>query len=357
MSFLDEDELDPAPGGPSDRAPGADRQRQLLLRRVIALGLGVVIVILLLLGVRGCLNAREERGFENYVSDLESIVAQSNQLSSEFFTRLQDPPKGLTELSLEAEIASDRGTAEGLLQRVEGLDVPDQLADAQEELVQAFELRRDGLAGIAEQIPTALGNEGRIDAVTEIAGDMRAFLASDVLYERAAGEIATVLSEEGIAGDVLASVFLVPPTDRWLDANELNTILSAFATDSGAAGDATRGLALIGTQIDKTVLAVDTENTVALGGDPPEIKVDVENGGEVEESEVNVTYTLSGGATTLTGEGTIQQLDAQGQQQIALGLEELPETGTPLTLEVEIFSVPGEALTDNNGATYTVTFN
>ena len=30
MSFLDEDELGAAPGGPGSRRPGADRQRQLL---------------------------------------------------------------------------------------------------------------------------------------------------------------------------------------------------------------------------------------------------------------------------------------------------------------------------------------
>ena len=67
------------------------------MRRVIALGVGVLILILLLLGVRGCLNARKERGFENYVSDLDGIVDQSNQLSQEFFGRLEDPPRGLTE--------------------------------------------------------------------------------------------------------------------------------------------------------------------------------------------------------------------------------------------------------------------
>ena len=109
------------------------------MRRVIALGVGVLILILLLLGVRGCLNARKERG-ENYVSDLDGIVDQSNQLSQEFFGRLEDPPRGLAGLQLEAEITTDRGTAESLLQRVEGLDVPDELSDAQD-LLQSFELR------------------------------------------------------------------------------------------------------------------------------------------------------------------------------------------------------------------------
>ena len=69
--------------------------------------------------------------------------------------------------------------------------------------MQAFELRRDGLAGIAEDIPTALGNEGRSDAIDRIVGDMEAFLASDVLYERAQAEHpGRARPAENIAGEV-----------------------------------------------------------------------------------------------------------------------------------------------------------
>ena len=195
-----------------------------MTRRVIAVGIGVLIVILLLLGVKGCLNARKERGFENYVSDLSSIATQSNQLSSEFFARLENPPKNADELSLEAQIASDRGTAEALLQRAENLDTPDELSDAQTELVQAFELRRDALAGIADDIPTALGDEGRSEAINRISGDMRAFLASDVLYARAKSGVETGLANQDVSGKVPDSVFLPEPVDRWPDGLQLTTI-------------------------------------------------------------------------------------------------------------------------------------
>ena len=50
-----------------------------------------IVLILVLLAFKGCLNARKERSFENYARDLEGIVAQSQQLSKEFFTRLSDP--------------------------------------------------------------------------------------------------------------------------------------------------------------------------------------------------------------------------------------------------------------------------
>ena len=356
LAFLDEEELDPAASGPGPPRSGSDRQRQLLIRRVVALGAGVLIVILLLLAIRGCLNARKERGFENYASDLSGIALQANQLSQEFFGRLQDPPNDLSEVDLEAEIASDRGTAEGLLQRVEDLDVPDEVSDAQGELVQAFELRRDALAGITEDIPAALGNENRGEALARIAGDMRAFLASDVLYERARLEIQQVLDDEGIDDRVPPSVFLPEPATRWLDDLELSTVLSTFATNTGAV-KGVHGLALLSASINDTPLTPDAENSVDLGKGPPELTVEVQNQGDSVEKDVVINYSISGGAVPIEGQQNIPSLDAQGIKEQPIGFETEPETDTPLTLRVEVLPVPGETVTDNNTFTYTVTFN
>lgn len=356
MAFLDEDELQQAGSGAGARRAGAERQRQLLVRRVIALGVGVLIVILLLLAVKGCLNARKERGFENYVSDLKSIATQSNQLSSEFFGRLQNPPSNTDELTLEAQIASDRGTAEGLLQRVQSLDTPDELGEAQTELVQSFELRRDALAGIADAVPTALGEQDRGGAIDEIAGDMRELLASDVLYTRAHDKIEVALGDQGIAGEVPNTPFLPEPVDRWIDTLQLTTALSSFAGNSGAISGV-HGLALLSTTLDKTSLTADAENTVSLGDSPPEIKIEVQNQGDSAETQIAVSYTVSGSAVPLTGEDTIAKLDAQGISTLTLGFEDLPDTDVPLTLEVQVLPVLGEQDSSNNKATYTVTFN
>ena len=353
MAFLDEDELQES--GP--RASGAERQRQLLVRRAIALVVGVLIIVLLLLAVRGCLNARKERGFESYVTDLSEIATQSNQLAGEFFNRLLEPPENTDELALEAQISSDRGQAESLLQRVESLDAPDEVTEAQAEIVQVFELRRDALAGIAEDIPIALGTEGRDEAVQRIAGAMRAFLASDVLYARAQHDIEEVLAEEEVPGKPPpASVFLPEPVERWLDTFSLYTILGNFAGASGAT-QGVHGLALLSTTIDKTPLTADADNSVSLGGGPPTVTVDVQNQGDPEENEVTVRIALSGGAVPIDEQITITKLDSQGIEEAKLPLEDVPDVGTPLTLEVEVLPVPGEEVVENNTATYTVTFD
>lgn len=327
------------------------------MRRLIAVVAGVGILILLLLGVRGCLDARQERGFENYLSDLDSIVTQSNQLSTEFFNRLLDPQKGLSELQLEAQITTDRGTAEGLLQRAESLDAPDDVAAAQEELVQAFELRRDGLAGIADDIPSALTSDGRTEAIARMAADMEAFLASDVLFERARVDIDAGAAATGVEGSVGESRFLPVPTVQWLDPIALTLILNGFASATGNVPPGTHGVELIGTSIDKSPLSPDFENTIGLGNEPPQLTVDVQNGGDVEETDVLVIYSLSGGTTTIEGEATIAGIDAGGTAPATASIEPVPETDVPLTLTVQVVPVLGEQLADNNTSSYTVVFN
>ena len=355
VSFLDEDELQPAGRGSGPRGSGSERQRQLMTRRLIALGVGVLTIILLLLAVRGCLNARKERGFENYASDLSSIVVNSNQLSSEFFNRITDPPSDIDEQQLEAQIATDRGSAEALLQRVEDIGTPDELAEAQTELVEAFRLRSDGLGIISENISTALAaTPERSAAIDNIVVAMKGFLASDVLYARARGEILEILADEDITTEIPESVFLPEPIDRWLDNIQVVNALNVFASGSGSG---IHGLALLSTEVDKTVLTAGAENTVPLGNDPPDIKVQVENQGDSAEEGVTVSYRLTGGAVPLEGEESLDSLDSGGNSEITLGLSDLPEPNTPMTLVVDVLPVPGEVDSSNNSATYTVIFD
>ena len=247
MAFGDEEEA-LAPQGRRGSYDGRrrDHHRQVLVRRAVGAGVVVLLLILIVLGIRGCLDARKERGFENYVSDLNAIAAQSKQLSEDFFNRLSDPGN-LSPLSLEAEIKSYRGSAEGLADRVDSLDTPDELQGAQSELELAFDLRRDALTGISDNISTALGTQGRSQAVNAIADYMRYFLASDVLYQRARTEIDAVLEDQGIDERAPESIFLTDP-ERWLDSLEVTSALAQVSGGKQASGG-THGLALYQTII------------------------------------------------------------------------------------------------------------
>src|ERR1044072_4091608 len=83
---------------------------------------------------------------------------------------------------------------------------------AQQSLLILLELRRDGLASVAEKIRTALGDEAEAAGPSseDIAGNMRAFDASDVLYDqRVIPFIKSAFADAGIGGqEIVASRFM-----------------------------------------------------------------------------------------------------------------------------------------------------
>jgi hypothetical protein len=357
LAFLDDDEpLEPEGLGQSRRYGAGGGQRPFFARRLGALAVGVLVIIMLVLGVRGCLNARAERGFENYARDLASISTETEQLSNEFFDRLRDPGD-LSPVNLEAEIRADEGTAENLLERVQGLDTPGELSDAQGELVQAYELRRDGIGGIADEISTALAKEGSEEAEERIATYMRYFLASDVFYGRSREAIETELANQDIVPDEKLSKepFLPDPPTDWITAEEVGGTISGVATGGGGECSGVCGIALLESSLNGTVLT-DGALTNVGGGSPYELEVSVQNQGEGEVTDVTVDYTLSGGADDASGSASIDRIDVGATETAKLNIQPDPESGTELTLEVTAQPVEGEEIEDNNTATYTVVF-
>jgi hypothetical protein len=345
-----DDQRDPV--APSRRSEAPTGPRPYVARRVVALGAGVLLLILILLGIRGCLDARKTRSFENYASDLSSIITQSNQLAQGLFQAFTSPPDKNNDL--QSEVAADRGALEGLLQRVQNLDAPDELAEAQSDFVASYQLRSDALNGISEQLPAALGRTNRVDALTAMASDMKVLLASDVIFARGQDEAQTAFDDEGIDAKVEDSVFLPEPVDKWIDVNSLAVTLAPFAAAESATSG-THGLAVLSAKLGNTTLTSDSENTVNLNG-ASQLEVEVQNGGDTNEVDVSVSYTLSGASGASTGQTTISRIAAQETATATIPFSQNPPTGTPLTLEISVLPVPGETLFENNTLTYTVTF-
>jgi hypothetical protein len=325
-----------------------------VVRRAVAAGVGVLILILLVLGVRGCLNARKERSFENYVSDLSSIAAETQNLSQQFFNRLDDPGT-LSPLQFEAEVKADRGAMEGLLDRAEGLDAPDELAEAQDLIVLSYELRRDGMAAISELLPVALGDRGAEKATQGIAEEMRTFLASDVLYTKGQEQIEEELTAQEIAYDPetepIATQFL-PADPNWLDPDEVASALGGTASSSDEeASPGLHGLGLDSATLLPTGAALEPDVPVTATADGAELEVTVTNQGESEE-DTTVTYEIDGGSS---GEEALDGIAAGETQTVNLPIEDAP-AGETAQLTVTVEPVAGEEIEDNNTISTEVTF-
>lgn len=355
MAFLDEDDsFPPVATEPEDssRMP-PERQRVFMVRRLGAVAVGILILILLVLGVRGCLNARKERAFENYASDMGTLAQQFDQLSDGFFGRFDDP-KNLTELQFETEIRADRSTAEGLLSRAQDLDPPGELDDAQERIVLAFELRRDGLGAIADNIGGAFSDETdvRINAREQITEHMGDFLASDILYRRAQEDTDAVLEEEGINDQIADSTFL--PDLTWLDES---TVSEKLAGVTGAEGEVSglHGLGVTSVLVNGTDVSPDSDNTVTAE-ESSEVEVSVTNQGDQEERDVPVSVSVTGGDEPIEADETLGKILPGETQTVAVPLEPAPPRDTPVTIEVFVEPVLGENVADDNEFSYAVTF-
>jgi hypothetical protein len=355
LDFLDEDPAATAtdeaaipPRRRRGRPPRPPRQ-QIMMRRALAVGGGLLLLVLLVLGVKGCLNARKERALKDYARSVGDIVNVSQQTSESFFKRLEDPGS-LSTTEYAAEIAADRSSLDSLLARTGALDVPGDMSQAQQAFKLTVQLRRDALTNINNEIPTALGKEGRLDAVNKITEQMQSLLASDVLYRQIAKpEMEQVLSDNGI-DDVKIPDSQFLPDNSWLDTTTVEDALSRVSGASAAATPGVHGLGLIQTSANGQLLTEGAPATVSAGG-KPELDVQVQNQGDSEESGVTVSVTVDNGAPI---EQQISSIAPGETQTVKIPLT--PAPSGQATLDVEVRPVPGEQVADNNKATYTVTF-
>lgn len=349
MAFLDEDQPYAPRRAPAPRRRGPERQ-QIAVRRGIAVVVGILILILLIIGIKGCLNARKQRGLENYVSDVNSLVTSSGQLSDDFFKQLQNP--GASGLDLKAAIDSDRGTAEGLLTRARDISAPGEVSGAKGTLILTFQLRLDGIAGLAAALDAGGSAKATSAAAIRAVDHMKELVASDVMFIRSKDATDQALAAAGVNESVKPSVFFKDP-QRWLDPAQLAPLITSSGAGS-VAGTACPpkkvcGLALSSTAIGGATLTPSSPATVTGTA----IDVSVQNQGSVDESNVQVSYTLSGGGR---GSATIPTLPAGATKTVTVKLKPAPHTGDSGTLKVSVQPVPGEHLTSNNHFSYPITF-
>lgn len=317
-----------------------------MLRRALALGGGLLLLILIVLGVKGCLDARAESELSEYADKVSELVEETEQTSKDFFGNLEEPGS-LSVTEFTAKVNADRSAMDNYAQRVDSLGAPGDMKRAQQNLELVYELRVSAMNEIGEKMSTALGQAGAEKAMTAIAKQMQKLLASDVVYEQVVRpEINGVLTAKGISGhEVLKSSFL--PDEKWLEAKSVSSALGAISGNSGAASPGVHGLGLGTVSVNGSELVEGGATTVS-GAEGVEVEVTVQNQGESTENGVTVSVTFEGNSI----QGEIEEIGAGEEGTVTIPLTPAPKG--EVTLEVEAEPVPGETLTENNEATYTL---
>jgi len=346
-----------ASGGRSATAEPPDVAR----RRLIAFGVLAVVVILMILFVRSCSSNAHKNALKDYNRDVAAIAADSDAQSKQLFQVLNS---GSGSSDVRVAVSQVRLQTDEDASRAKALSPPgdDEAKAAQRSLELVMNLRAAAVTKIADLLPKALSNQGsNVDAINQIAGQMQAFLASDVVYsQRVAPLIQQALDKNDIhQQNIPLSKFL--PSIGWLDAGQVGDQLNPDAGVSrgakpGQPKPGTHGHGLVSVTAGETTLQPSPAVNHITASTSLPLDVVFANQGQNTETNVKVTAKLTGGPRTVTASRTLNQTEPGKNATLTLQLSPVPPKGTSTVLQVTVAPVPGEKKTDNNTQKYTILF-
>lgn len=347
-------------GSGASRSPGGSDDPQAVRRRQLILAAGVLLfLIVAVLGIKSCSDSARDRGLRDYERNLSAIVKDSDSRVSRPLFRLLsgaggkqgDLPTQVNNLSVEANQE---------LKQTEALDVPGEVTEGQRYALLTLELRRDGVTNIAEQIQPALRGQDGQQAVQRIAGEMRRFDASDVMWQSYVTPLVTRnLRSAGVDPNtepLAGSKFL--PDSGWLDPTFVADRLGAVSSGTGAGGSVapgTHGHALDAVSVGATTLSESSPSSVPASP-PPVFAVKVVNQGENDEMNVRVRVQVAGPGAPIIATKVIPRSAKGSTSTASVALPRAPSTGSVLKVTVSVLPVPGEKTKDNNTKTFSVLF-
>jgi hypothetical protein len=328
-----------------------------MVRRTIAIGGAVLLFILVVLLFRGCLDARKERAMEDYVRDANELVDISKAQSEQLFDILSAPSAQDQAVNRQNQANAIKAESATLADRAGDFDVPDELQDAQDYFLESLELRRDALSVVAAELPGAIAQEERRSSTGRIAQMMQVLSASDVLLRsRYNVELKDALAEEDINAAPAPAARLTFVTDLdWLQPDFVADQIAGIRGSDGTAAPGLHGNGLGTVSLGGVALTPGGSATVQLAQDTA-FDVQVVNQGDSTETDVVVTVTVGSGGDAIRAEETIDEIAAGEAKNVTIPLSRQPPTGQNVGITVNVKAVPGEEVTDNNEAEFTVIF-
>lgn len=318
-----------------------------------------LVLLLLIFGVKGCLNARHKQAIKDYVQDVSALTDDSNQQGTALFRLLNSSGGRNQAVDIENTLNGFRVQSAQLVDRAKDISRPDDMKGAQNQLIQVLEFRRDGLAAIADALRTALGDANRRQGTNQVTAQMQAFLTSDVIYtQRVVPGIQGVLGKQDLENEVRIPRSQFLPDIQWLQPSFVADRVTALRTGrrGGAAAPGLHG---------------DGLGTVSLGGQAltpgggaatvrisNDLKFDVQvvNQGNNTETDVLVRVTIGSGGDAIKVEKTLDTIAAGETKTVSIPLADQPPTGQNVPVTVQIEPVPGEQKTDNNRQQFSAIF-
>jgi hypothetical protein len=349
-------------GGGEERPPRAPRPGGSAGPRRLAVAIVAAIVVLIVGGywVKACQADAQKRAYENYVTDVNSVVKQSDDIGTRLDNALLDPTA--TKAKLVSTVSNLARQQSEVATSTAKLHDTGRLRGLQSWLETTMLYRKQGLEGLGAALTTALSKSPvEVTDVTQASNAYERLLASDVVYsdsfQRPASSALTKANIKGVS--LSDSQFAL--TIKMIDPSYLRQLLQR-AVSNGSGSSSTGTGAIVGTQLLKVVVLpknqqlIPGSHTNSFPSTPNlTYKVFVKNSGEELVTNVEVRF-IEGAATNHPPQiAKIRSITPGGVESV-LFTPKFPTLGIPSKITVRAVPVKGEKDPSNNEATYTVDY-
>jgi hypothetical protein len=321
---------------------------------------GILIIVLLVLWVQSCSGTSKKSSYTNYLGKVAQLATDSKKGGTTLATAIAAP-------GIKAGELANRMDGIAVQQQVDAraataIKPPSGLVTAHRSLVEALQLRVDGLRGLAAALRSGAGSTKVSETAASLASQSQLLVASDVLWENLFRQQAqSQIAAEKLAGlSVPASRFL---PQQGVDSPDFWTPVVERLNGNATSGGNTTGKAIGSAIADVVANPGDhhlsrTQETQITASTKLSFDVTVENSGDVQLPSLQVTITIvqkNQKAITVTKQTPL--INPGKTVVVHFANFQQPQFTVQSTLKVDVQPVQGETNPSNNSYQYPVLFS
>jgi hypothetical protein len=345
---------------PRMRAPQGPARGLTPLLRLLAL-IGIIVAALVFFGllIQSCASTSKHDAYKSYMAKVASIAQSSESDGAQVATDLTTPGVKPTDLSGKLVGIADQERQN--IVAAQRLNPPGTLRPEHANLIEALQLRANGVQGLADTFRATATSKATTDAAL-LADRADRLLASDVTWDDLFRAPATAeMKKQGVNGVIAPESHFVANHDS-ITERSMVLVLQRLrgASTSGGTPTGIHGTNIVDTKVlpGGQVLSVSGsgENTVTATTDLAFV-VTVADSGDSQEVGIKVTLTIQKPQGAIVRTQTIDLINPGQTKSIPFrNLGQVP-FAQKTTVLVDVAPVTGERVTSNNKASYPVIFS
>jgi len=340
-------------GGPSGAVHGLTP-----LLRLLAL-IAIIVAALVFFGllVQSCASTSKHDAYKSYLTKVASVAQSSESDGAAVASAMTT--SGAKVADLEASLVGIADQERQALAAAEKLNPPGPLRPEHEDLIEALQLRVNGVQGLADTFRATATSKATTDAAL-LSAQADRLLASDVTWDDLFRVPATSeMKKQGINGVVAPESHFVTNHDL-ITERSMGLVLQRLrgASTSGGTPTGIHGTNIIETKVlpGGQALSQSQENTVTATTDLAFV-VTIADSGDSQEVGIRVTLTIQKPQGAIVRTQTVDLINPGQTKSVTFrNLGQVP-FAQKTTVLVDVASVPGEHNTTNNKAGYPVIFS